>query len=311
MEVFRMNHFDIESATGLSKLNIKIWEPKCEPWAVMQIVHGMAEHIDRYDEFAGFFADNGIIVVGADIASHGKSRAEGGVKGYFGENDGWGSLIEDIRSIHNNITTVYDKLPCVLFGHSMGSFLTMTYASRFGNDMDGFILSGVAGSNPAIPIAKLIAKHEIKKNGATTPSNLLNSLSFGSYNKAFRPNRTDFDWLSTNEDSVDAYVKDDECGYVFTAGGFRDLFNGLSEISSARWAEKVAKKPIMIVSGDKDPVGANGKGPKQVASWLMETGHDVTLKLYEGMRHEVHNEIGRETVYMDILSFMTMYFRKD
>lgn len=306
-----MNHFDIESATGLSKLYVRTWEPKCEPWAVLHIVHGMAEHIDRYDEFAGFFADNGIFVVGADIASHGKSRAENGVKGYFGENDGWGALVEDIRSLHNSITEIYDGLPCVLFGHSMGSFLVRTYASRFGNDMDGYIFCGTAGSNPAVPVAKLIAAHEIKKNGPTAPSPALNELSFGSYNKAFKPNRTEFDWLSVNADNVDTYIKDDECGYCFTAGAFRDLFNGLSEIGSKKWAEKVAKKPIMIISGAEDPVGANGKGPKQVASWLMETGHDVTLKLYEGMRHEIHNETGREKVYMDILSFITMYFGKE
>lgn len=299
-----MNQFDIASATGLAKLNVRIWEPEGRPKAVLQIVHGMAEHIDRYDEFAGFFTQNGILVLGADIAGHGKSIAENGVKGYFGESDGWGALVGDIRSIYLNIKKVYDDIPYFLFGHSMGSFLARTYAARHGDDMDGFIFCGTAGNNPSVPIAKLIARYEIKKNGPTAQSPLLDNLSFGSFNKAFRPNRAKFDWLSVNEENVDKYVADENCGYVFTAGGFRDLFSGLGEIGAKDWPDRVAKKPILLIAGMNDPVGANGKGPAQVAKRLAAAGRDVTLKLYPGMRHEIHNENGREQVYRDILSFI-------
>lgn len=299
-----MNQIRIASATGLCDLNLRVWEPENPPKAVLQIVHGMAEHIDRYDDFAGFFKQNGILVVGADIASHGKSIAEGGVQGYFGEKDGWGALVEDIRTIFLNIKRVYNDVPYFLFGHSMGSFLARTYASRHGEDMEGFIFCGTAGSNPALPIAKIIAKNEIKRNGAAAKSPVLNNLSFGAYNKAFKPNRTEFDWLSVNEENVDRYVADENCGYVFTTGGFRDLFGGLSEIGDKRWAGKVANKPIFIIAGSEDPVGANGRGPTEVARALTATGHDVTLRIYPKMRHEIHNENGKEEVWKDILTFI-------
>ncbi len=302
-----MNQIDIASATGLCKLNVRIWEPEGRPKAILQIVHGMAEHIDRYDDYARFFVQNGILVVGADLASHGRSFVEGGVQGYFGENDGWSALIEDIRTLHLYIKGIYNDVPYFLFGHSMGSFLARTYASRHGNDMDGFIFSGTAGSNPALVIAKIIAKSEIKKSGVTAKSPMLNNLSFGTYNKAFKPNRTEFDWLSVNEENVDRYVADKNCGYVFTAGGFRDLFSGLEEIGEKSWAGKVANKPIFIIAGSEDPVGAKGKGPTEVAKALTATGHDVTLRIYPGMRHEIHNENGKDQVWKDTLSFINTH----
>lgn len=299
-----MNQIDISSATGLCRLHVRVWEPEGRPKAVLQIVHGMAEHIGRYDDFAGFFAKNGILVVGADIASHGKSREPGGVKGYFGEKDGWGALVGDIRAIHLSIKQVYNDVPYFLFGHSMGSFLARAYAARHKDDMAGFIFCGTAGGNSALPVARLIAKAEIKNKGETGESNALNELSFGAYNKAFRPNRTEFDWLSVNRENVDGYVADDECGYVFTAGGFRDLFDGLAEIGAKDWAGKVPLKPILLIAGALDPVGAMGKGPREVERALRATGHDAKLILYEGMRHEIHNETGKERVYRDILCFI-------
>lgn len=299
-----MEPFDIVSATGLGRLNVRCWEPEGAPRAALLIVHGMAEHIDRYDAFAAFFAKHGVLVVGADTASHGKSRQKDSVKGYFGEKNGWEALISDIHAVVLAIQCAYKSLPIFLFGHSMGSFLARSYAARHGEDINGFIFCGTAGANPALPIARRIARHEIRKKGATAPSPLLNSLSFGAYNKAFRPNRTEFDWLSADEANVDRYVADDECGYVFTAGGFRDLFEGLAEIGAKDWAKNVARKPILMIAGAEDPVGARGKGPAQVAKALTDTGHDVKLILYEGMRHEIHNEQGKERVFADILSFM-------
>ena len=300
-----MNQMEWNSATGLCKLNVRVWEPENQPpAAILQMVHGMAEHIDRYDEFARFLASNGILVVGSDNASHGKSISEGGSKGYLGPENGWNALIEDLRQVHESIKQAYCKIPCILMGHSMGSFLARSYASRYGKDMNGFIFCGTAGKNPALPLAKVIARREIKSKGLTTPSKLLDSLSFGSYNKAFRPNRTEFDWLSANEENVDRYIADENCGFVFTAAGFRDLFDGLTEIGARDWAGKVPKVPILVIAGDKDPVGAFGKGPGEVAAKLTETGHDVILRLYEGMRHEILNETGKEAVWKDVLAFV-------
>jgi alpha-beta hydrolase superfamily lysophospholipase len=202
-----------------------------------------------------------------------------------------------MRSEHENVKYV-------LFGHSMGSFLARTYASRHGSNADAYIFCGTMGRNPVLAAAKLMAKYEIKKRGARAQSQTLKSLHFGSYNKEFIPNRTEFDWISRDEAQVDRYIADDDCGFAFTAGGYKDLFDGVSEISTKEWATHIPNKPILVISGEKDPVGGNGKGVKQVAAWLTETGHDVTFKLYPDCRHEILNEINAAEVFDDILKFI-------
>ena len=209
--------FYFDSSTGKNKIYTCEWAPETAPRAVLQISHGVLEHIGRYDAFARFFAANGFLVVGNDHLGHGRSAAAPEELGFFAEKDGWEHLVRDMRILTEMTQKNYGALPYFLFGHSMGSFLVRSYASRFGEDMDGFIFCGTAGKNPALPIAKMIAKREIKTKGLTAPSKLLDSLSFGSYNKAFRPNRTPFDWLSVDAENVDRYIADDNCGFVFTA----------------------------------------------------------------------------------------------
>ena len=299
-----MHQLPLQSATGQGELYVRVWEPENQPKAVLQIVHGMAEHIERYDRFARYLSQNSILVVGADNASHGKSISKDGIRGYFGAEHGWNSLIQDIQSVHSIIKQSYCGLPCILFGHSMGSFLARSYAARHGDDLDGFIFCGTAGKNPALPVAKLLARCEIRKNGTSTPSRLLDKLSFGAYNNAFKPNRTPFDWLSRDEAEVDKYVDDPACGFVFTAAGFRDLFDGLGEVSGPQWARRVPKRPILLIAGDADPVGANGKGVKQVEAWLVQSGHRVKCILYPGARHELLNETNSEQVSDDVRLFI-------
>lgn len=294
----------LESATGQCQLNIRVWEPETEPKAVVQIVHGMAEHIDRYDSFARFLNSHSILVVGADTASHGKSISDSGTLGFFGNENGWDSLIQDIRSVCTAIKQSYHNTPFILFGHSMGSILVRSYAARHPDDFDAFIFSGTAGKNPVLSIGKLVAKHEIRKNGPTAQSELLNSLSFGAYNNAFKPNRTAFDWLSRDEAEVDKYVADPMCGFIFSASAFRDLFDGMGEISGPEWAARVPKKPILLITGAKDPVAGNGKGVAQVVQWLEQSGHTPKSILYPEARHELINELNREQVYGDVHAFI-------
>lgn len=291
------------SATGLCDIRYRMWIPE-DPQAALQITHGMAEHIDRYDEFASFFAENGVLVYGNDIVSHGKSISSGMPKGYFGEQNGWDAVVQDMRTLRDLVKNEFKGIPFILLGHSMGSFLARTYAGRDGADFDAFIFSGTAGANPVLAIGKLIAKSEIKKTGGKVPSITLFNMSFGSYNKAFQPNRTTNDWLSRDEAKVDLYVADENCGFPFTAHAMLDVFTGLSEISSEKWAARVPKRPILMLSGAKDPVGNSGKGVKQVYGWLVKTGHEAELKLYENGRHEMLNEINRKDVYGDILLFV-------
>ncbi len=292
------------SATGICKIRYRMWIPE-EVRAAVQLTHGMAEHIDRYSAFAEFLAANGILVYGQDHAGHGQSIGENMPKGYFGEKGGWDHLVQDMRTLYTTVKKDYPSIPFILFGHSMGSFLARTYSSRYGDDFDAFVFCGTAGANPAIPVAKMIARREISKRGAQKPSMLLNKLAFGPYNKPFKPNRTEFDWLSVNEKNVDKYIADDLCGFPFTAAGMLDLFEGLTVISGKKWAEKVPNKPILVIAGGNDPVGSMGKGVKQVSAWLKDTGHDHTeMILYPNGRHEILNEDFRERVYKDVLLFI-------
>ena len=291
------------SSTGVCDVRCRIWAPD-EPHACVQLIHGMAEHIERYHEFAMFLAQNGVLVFGMDLPGHGRSLGEDQPLGYFGERSGWDHLIEDNKTMHDMVMKDYPSLACILFGHSMGSFLARTYAGRQGVDFDAFVFSGTAGANPALPVAKMIARKAIKKGKGKVPNEQLNTLSFGAYNKKIKNPRTPFDWLSRDDESVDRYVADPLCGFVFTSCAFYDLFTGLSEISDLNWAKRVPKRPIFLMSGSDDPVGGMGKGVKQVAKWLEKSGHAVSLKLYPGGRHEMLNELNKKDVYGDVLLFI-------
>ncbi len=296
--------FRYASATNLGESFSMLWSPDASPRAVVQIAHGMAEHIGRYTPFAEFLCANGFAVAANDHAGHGKS-ADIAVKGYFGKQNGWDAVVADMKTLHDHAASLWPNVPYVFLGHSMGSFLARSYAARYPEEISALILSGTAGNNPAAGFGSLFAKRERKRNGEKMPSAFLNNLSFGSYNKSFLPARTAFDWLSRDKEQVDLYIDDPLCGFVFTAEGFFDLLSGIREISSVFWAAKVPDVPIYLFSGEKDPVGNNGKGVKQVAAWLKDTGHTVSVKLYPEGRHEMLNEINRTEVYQDVLRFLS------
>ncbi len=300
---FSMFERRFPSATGLCEIRYRMWVPEV-PHIALQITHGMAEHIDRYNDFASFLAENGVLVYGNDIASHGKSIKDGVPKGYFGDKNGLNAILQDMRTMRDLVKVDYPGIPFILFGHSMGSLLARSYAGRNGTDFDAFIFSATGGKNPLTRVGQWFAKRDIQKTGGKEPNDTLFRLTFGSYNKAFRPNRTDNDWLSRDYEKVDEYNADENCGYPFTAHGMYDIFAAYIEISSAKWAERVPKRPILLMSGSCDPVGENGKGVRQVFHWLEKSGHTVELKLYEGGRHEMLNEINRDEVYHDVLAFI-------
>lgn len=290
------------SATGLGDIRYRMWIPD-DPRAALQLTHGMAEYIDRYDAFAKYLAENGMLVYGCDFTGHGKSLGANGIPGFFGEQNGWEANLQDMRTLHDLVKADYPAIPYILMGHSMGSFLARAYAGRDGTDFDAFVFSGTAGRNPLLPLAKILAKQDIRKNGGKNVSDTLNNIGFGSFNKAFTPARTKFDWLTKDSGIVDAYVADPLCGFPFTSSGILDIFTGLGEVSSAKWAARVPDRPIFVLSGDRDPVGGFGKGVRQVYGWLKKTGHNAELKLYDDGRHEMLNEVNREEVYRDIQLF--------
>ena len=288
-----------------STIHYYIWEPEGQPKAVLQIVHGMAEHILRYADFAEYLSSQGILVCGNDHIGHGRS-ADPKDWGYFGENDGWRIMIQDVEQLHGIMKVQHMDCPYFILGHSMGSFIVRAWLAMIGRGIDGAIIMGTSGSNSAIGVAKTLVSTLRKTQGSRHISRTVTGLAFGSYNKRIKPQRTDYDWLTRDDAIVDKYIEDPACGFTFTLAGYSDLFNVIAYVSSDSWYKLVPKDlPLLIVSGTEDPVGSYGKGPAEVAEKLEEYGcSDVSLILYEGMRHEILNEIGKETVYDDIRRFI-------
>ena len=290
------------SSTG-ETLDKRLWLPEGAPKGIVQIVHGMADHIDRYDAPAQALCQGGYLVVGHTHLGHGPKAP---VQGYFAQENGWDRLLDDIQLLRQETEQAYPGVPYFLLGHSMGSFLVRCYLTEHGEGLRGAVLSGTGwfGTGPVkagLALTGLLcALGQGKK-----PAALVNKLAFGSSNKAFAPSRTDYDWLSRDAAQVDKYVADPHCGFLFTAAGYRDLFDGLGSISSKSWARQVPDVPILVVSGQEDPVGGKeAKGVKQVANWLTQTGHQVELRIYPGDRHESLNETDKEQVMEDIGSFI-------
>lgn len=280
---------------------------------IVQIAHGMAEHAGRYDGFAKYLNQNGFIVYANDHRGHGKTAGSIENLGYLADEDGFDLLVEDLHNLSMIIKGEYTSLPLILLGHSMGSFVAQRYIMFCGDDLDGVILSGSNGKQGIIlNIASFIAKREIKKLGRKAQSQRLDSLVFGSYNKAFEPTRTEFDWLSRDGKEVDKYNKDPYCGTVFTAGFFYDFFTGLMKIEDKENIRLVPKHlPIYIFSGSKDPVGGFGKGIINLYNRYKDQGViDIEYKLYEDGRHEMLNEINREEVMNDLLEWLGTHLNR-
>ncbi len=277
------------------------------PKGIVHIAHGMAEHIDRYDRFAQKLVEENFIVVGNDHRGHGRTGARANQLGYFADSNGFEKVVGDMYALTKMMKVQHPNIPIILFGHSMGSFLARRYVQKYGEDIACLILSGT-GSNPGIlgKIGKFIAKREVKKHGATTASPKLNQLTFGSYNKKFKPKRTDFDWLTRDEAEVDKYIEDPLCGFICSARFFYDLLDGLLAIHRKENILNTPKElPIFLLAGEEDPVGNYGKGVKEVFELYKQVGvKEVSMKLYEGGRHEMLNEINRKEVMEDILQWL-------
>lgn len=284
-----------------------------EPKGVVQIAHGMAEHIARYELFAKSLVNAGYIVYGNDHRGHGKTGKETNSIGYFAEDNGFDRVVEDMYELTTLIKNEHPTLPIFLLGHSMGSFLTRRYIQLYGSQIEGVLLSGTGG-NPGF-IGKMgiaIAKQEMKRKGGQTQSPLMNKLTFGSYNKSFKPARTEFDWLTRDEQEVDKYIEDPLCGGIFTSGFYYDLLTGIAVIYNDEENKKIPLDlPIFLLSGDKDPVGNFSKGVLQASEVYKKLGmRNVTVRLYKEGRHEILNEINKEEVYQDIIDWLNTHEKK-
>lgn len=296
----------IASKDSKNNLNTVIWETEKEPVGVLQIVHGMAEYIDRYDDFAKYMTEHGFNVIGHDHLGHGYSVSDERDYGFFAEENGDKIIIEDMHSVTQYAKEKWEELPNFILGHSMGSFCLRQYLTKYSNDVFGAIIMGTGWiPSAAALLGKTIATNTCKSKGSHKVNPLLIKLTLEPYNKPFAPARTNCDWLSRDEKQVDLYVNNKLCGFDFTAGAYKDFFTVLEKIAKNKQLIGMRKSlPILITSGSVDPVGGKKACEKLNAQYKRCGIDDVTLKLWENDRHEILNELDKSDVYDYICTWL-------
>ena len=285
-------------------------EDVSEAEGVVQIAHGMAEHGERYEEFAERLVDSNYVVYANDHRGHGKTAGDIEKLGHFADENGWDLVVEDMHNLTDRIKENHPELPIFLFGHSMGSLLSRDFISRYGDELRGVILSGTSGPpGPLSSIMITIAKIKSFFGAKDSECIFLNNLIFGQYNDNFGPTRTDFDWLTRDDSEVDRYIEDPYCGNPASAQFFIDLFTGLKKVNRMENVEKVPEDlPILFISGSEDPVGDFEDGVLEAHNLFKEAGvKDLSYKLYEGARHELLNETNRDEVIKDTIGWLEEY----
>lgn len=304
-ETVSLVNFNLET-TDKQQVSVRSWIPKDAPIALIHLLHGMAEHKQRYSEIAYFLAEQGIQVFAHDHRGHGESTDLSGVQGHYGDQNGLENVINDIEVIQTHIHKQHPNTAKFLLGHSMGSFLAQYYLMNRPNFLKGVILTGTSYT-PRLPVLalNLVAKIEKLRLGANKSSKLINAASFGSYNNAFKPNRTEFDWLSRDPKIVDDYINDEQCGFICTNETWSQFSSALLHVHSQKNAKKMNPKvPMLLLCGDKDPVGSFGKGAKALKQFWNKTGIDAELQLTPDARHEILNETNRQEIYTNLLSWI-------
>ena len=293
--------FYFDAACGI-RLHASVWEPAGMPKAIIQIIHGIAEHTARYDHFARYLTAQGYLVVAEDHMGHGRSICEAVPQGYFA--GGWDAAVEDCHRLMQNMTSQYPGVPYILFGHSMGSFLARSVLIRYPDSgIHAAIICGSAWMPGAVlQGGKLISGVLNHGEGAKKPSDLLQKVMFSGYDKRIENPRTSSDWLSRDEAIVDAYIADPLCGFAPTPALANAMMTGLLYIQNTAKLNRMNKDlPVHFIAGAEDPVGGYGEGVRKAAQMFIRSGmKHVSVKLYPGCRHEIHNELNKDEVYRDI-----------
>ena len=289
-----MTLFTFPSTDGSTQLHARLWtDPDSAPRAVVQLVHGVSEHIGRYDRFARVLAQHGFAVAGHDHLGHGASLPRGGTPIYFRAQNGWETATDDVYALHTLLRRKYPGIPCFILGHSMGSFLTRSLLIRYPGCVDGAIIMGSGWNSEAAITGGMAAAGLVSLlKGKRSTSDFISHLAFGGYNKAFAPNRTGFDWIAADERAVDRYIADPQCGEDATLGLFCDMLQGFRfNQRRENLAQMDADTPILLISGADDPVGGMGRGVEKTRKAFVDAGvKNVEMILCPGLRHEILNE---------------------
>ena len=300
--------FFAPSSDGIHTLSGAVYLPEGEKKGLFHVVHGMTEHIERYDRFMTDMAENGYVCFGYDHLGHGKTVKSDDELGFIASKDGWQLLAKDVGVFSDAVKREFDaenKLPYILMGHSMGSFVVRLASEGYAKP-DKLIIMGTGGANPAAGMGlKLISLIKAAK-GERHVSRLVYKIAFGSYNKRFGGGSKEdpSPWLSRDVEVRKKYYADKYCTFKFTVSAMGDLITLIKLTNDRKWYDSVPKIPMLLVSGEEDPVGNYGKGVKEVYGKLKERGVPVSVKLYSGARHEILNDETYEQTKSDITKFV-------
>ena len=304
--------FFFKSCDQVTRIHAIEWVPDGEIRAVLQICHGMTEHIGRDDEFARYLAAKGFYVAGHDHLGHGQSVQGEEYYGYFHETEGNAYVVGDIHKLRYWIKKHYPECPYFMLGHSMGSFLLRQYLTCRSEGLSGAVIMGTGyHCIPEVVAGQALCRLIAAFRGWKYRSRMVNAIGFGGFNRRFLPCETDLDWLTSDKEKRDEYIQDPHCGFVFTVNGYYHMFEGMKYLEKRKNIDKIQKDlPMLLISGGDDPVGAFGKGVRKVHKEYADAGiEDIELRLYEGKRHEILNETGRARVYADCWQWMERFIR--
>ena len=292
------------SSTELCDIRFYMYAPE-NPKAVVQFSHGMCEYVERYEEFAEFLCENDIALCGNDHIGHGKSVAHEDLLGYFGSFDGYKNMVRDLHRMNEITRKTFPDIPVFLIGHSMGSFLARIYLSKYEDKFNGAVFMGTAGGITGQAPLRIILDAAVRKNGDLYRHKNITKMVYGVLNLRTANHRTQYDWLSRDDEDVNSFIADPKCNFTFTVAGYRDMLNALLCCNSAAVIENTPTDiPLLFLSGGMDPVGEYGSGVRTAVIRYLERGCDVNLRIYREARHELLFELNKDEVMDDILKFI-------
>lgn len=307
-----LSEISLPSTDGRNTLHGEIYIPKSGTVkGVVQLSHGMVDHVSRYEVLADYLTANGYVFAGNDHLGHGKTVSDDSDFGFFAEKDGITFVLRDLHVMNKFLREKFPGIKPVIMGHSMGSFLSRLYVERYPNSVSGHIIHGTGGPMPILPLGKALVNTVIFFRGKRHRSKLVKNMAFMGYNSKFPKSEGKNAWLTREVERVDVRDSDKRTSFTFTVSAYRDLFTMVGSSNSKKWFELYPKSlRTLVMSGDMDPVGNYGKGPEYVYKHLLVAGaEDIGIKIYEGARHELFNESCREEVFSDTVKWLSETFK--